>query len=76
MSKFANRNQIKRQLRQMCKCEFNGVKPRLEDVDGSAKVTNGEGVGDKDVENKLELPVIWVVALESMTDLVDEVRKH
>ena len=39
----------------------------IEEVDPSVKVTEGNEVGDKGVENKLELPVILAVGLESMT---------
>ena len=49
---------------------------RIEDVDPSAKVIVGERVGDKEVENKLELPVIWVVAPKSMARLIENVRRQ
>ena len=50
--------------------------PRTEDVKPSANVTNGKGVGDNGLENRRELPVIWVMAPESMTHFVDDVRRH
>ena len=50
--------------------------PRTEDVEPSTKVIDGEEAGDNGVENKLELLVIWAVAPESMTHLVDDVIRH
>ena len=50
--------------------------PRTEDVEPSANVKDGKGAGDNDLKYRWELPIIWAVALESMTYLVDDVRRH
>lgn len=50
--------------------------PSTWEVDPSAKVT-GELCGEEEMEeNKLELPVIWSVAPESITHLDDDERRQ
>lgn len=82
-SEFTKRNQVKKR-RSKCKTEAKGIEgvelmtsyPRIKDVDLYAKVTAREGACDKEVGNKLELYVTWVVAPESMTRLIEDVRRH
>lgn len=63
-----------------CRTDDKGIKGvrvivpdlRTQDVDPSAKVTLEVDVFDWKVEKRLELPVTWSVAPESMTHLEDE----
>ena len=50
--------------------------PRTHDLDPSARATVEVEGYDLNVVNKLELPVMWSVALESMTQLEEEDIRH
>ena len=50
--------------------------PIAQDVEPSAKVTGEADVWDWKLENKLELPVMWSVAPESITHLEEEETRH